>query len=87
MPIFEALTQSLCTSDAAVSLMLKVLNDVVQLKFGKRISQSAVIHIVQTFNMLFKQKLETTLALDKSTRHSLASTLGLVYYFKHGYVM
>ena len=88
-PLFEELVTHLGKSDDSnrLTLLSKILNQSVALKFGKRISLSSVAIITQALNNLIQKQAPKLKELETETRVELAETLGLLYYFKHGNLM
>ena len=59
----------------------------VALKFGRRISQTAVVIATQALNNLVQKQGAKLRELPTETKAELAETLGLLFYFKHTNVM
>ena len=64
-----------------------MLNQSVALKFGRRISQSTVVVIVQALNNLVQKQGDKLIKLPVETRAELSETMALLYYFKHSAVL
>ena len=57
------------------------------LKFGRRISQSTVVVMVQALNNLVQKQGDKLRKLPVETRAELSETMALLYYFKHSAVL
>ena len=69
-----------------IQVALRVIQDGVKLKFGRRVSHLSALQIMESLNMICK-KLSKEKEIDADTRCILAKTLSEVYYFKHTAVM
>ena len=65
-------------------MLLIIIQDVIKLKHGRRVSAYAIVSITEVLNNLLHSKLQKTLHLKLDTKLSIAKTLSILYYYKHG---
>jgi hypothetical protein len=69
-------------------IILTIFQDIIRLKFGRRVSNFGIVTMAECFNTLLAgSQLSKTKALPNELKIKLASTVALLYYFKHDQVL
>lgn len=87
--IFEQAVDHLSKGDSPerLTLLLRIFNQSVALKLGRRIDMNSVVIMTQALNKIVQKQGQMVRDLSLETRVELAETLGLLYYFKFGNLM
>jgi hypothetical protein len=80
LPVFEILGASLSSAET-LPILLKIFNDTIRLKFGKRVSKPVETFFLKTLTNLMKQG-----DLPVGIQCQVAETLSFLFYFKHEHV-
>ena len=83
--IYDSLSKALNFKEHGkdLQLLLTLYRNCIKLKHGRRISQYAIVSIIESLNTVLHSNLQATLIQDSETKLAIAETLSLVYYYKH----
>lgn len=74
-------------NEEELKLVLSIIQDIIKLKHGRRVSPYAIVSITDILNTLLHSQLQKTVKLELQTKITLAETLCVLYYYKYQQVL
>ena len=84
-PIYDSLSQNLQykESEEDLNLLLVIFKDAIKFKFGRRFGKYGLISLTQVLNHILQKNLTKASNYSQLTKINLASTMSVIFYFKH----